>query len=142
MKQPSPEEVNAALEREAQCARIPTVSFPWPSPQVFPNFKRAHHWRSYRTFEQSERGNGALITCEAIPYTVRHLVQGEGKLRLRIDFYPPDRRKRDDDGCIGAFKHYRDGFADALGVDDARFRCQYEFHEPEKPGRVEVTVLG
>ncbi|KQM58771.1 hypothetical protein ASE65_10430 [Sphingomonas sp. Leaf16] len=60
---------------------------------------------------------------------------------MTIRFVPPDHRRRDDDGMIGAFKHGRDGIADALGVDDHSFRPTYEFAEPEKPGRVVVEII-
>lgn len=122
---------------------MPSVSFPWPSPKVFPNYKRSHHWRTYRDQEKREREDGAGITLEALGPAHRAAVRALiGFLRLRVTFTPPDRRKRDDDGCIGAFKHYRDGMADALGVDDARFRCEYVFAEPSKPGSVLVEFLG
>jgi crossover junction endodeoxyribonuclease RusA len=49
-------------------------------------------------------------------------VTWEGDIHVWIDFYPPDRRARDDDNLIAAFKSGRDGLADALGVDDKRFR--------------------
>lgn len=65
----------------------------------------------------------------------------EQSLSLRVTFYPPDRRHRDDDGMIGAFKHYRDGIADGLGIDDRHFRPEYVIAEPQAPGRVEVEIL-
>jgi crossover junction endodeoxyribonuclease RusA len=46
----------------------------------------------------------------------------EGDIHLWIDFYPPDRRQRDDDNMIAAFKSGRDGLAQAFGVNDKRFR--------------------
>jgi hypothetical protein len=58
---------------------------------------------------------------------------------MTITFYPPDHRHRDDDNMVGSFKSYRDGIADALGVNDRRFRPRYVFADPEKPGRVEVS---
>ena len=120
-----------------------SITFPWPSPKVFPNYKRSHHWRTYRDEEKSERKDGADITLDAIDWRHRAAVKRiEGFIHLRVTFTPPDRRKRDDDGCIGAFKHYRDGMADALRVDDARFRCEYVFADPAKPGCVIVEFLG
>ena len=117
--------------------------FPWPSPKVFPNFKRAHHWRTFRHIEKAERETGCIITGAAIsPTERRELRDGlQGKLRLSVKFFPPDRRHRDDDGVVGAFKHLRDGMADSLGIDDRHFRCAYDFGEPEKPGRIEVEIL-
>ena len=44
----------------------------------------------------------------------------EGKLYFWIDFFPPDRRPRDDDNLLSAFKPERDGIADALRIDDKR----------------------
>lgn len=43
------------------------------------------------------------------------------KIALWADFYPPDRRARDDDNMIASFKAGRDGIALALGIDDKRF---------------------
>lgn len=119
------------------------IVFPWPSPKVFPNFKRAHHWRTYRHVEKAERQAGWAHTCEYLTASDRRSIRDtlEGKLRLSVTFYPPDRRSRDDDGCIGAFKHLRDGMADALDIDDRHFRCAYDFADPDKPGRIEVKVL-
>lgn len=66
--------------------------------------------------------------------------EGHGLKITSITFFPPDRRKRDDDGMIGAFKNGRDGVADALGSDDHKFRPTYCFGEPVKGGRIEVTI--
>ena len=49
----------------------------------------------------------------------------DGPIPVRITFYPPDARRRDDDNMIGSFRAARDGIADALGVDDRRFRPHY-----------------
>ena len=49
-------------------------------------------------------------------------------------------RRRDDDNMVGSFKAYRDGIADALGVDDRRFRPHYFFEDAEKPGRIDVEI--
>lgn len=67
-------------------------------------------------------------------------ILGDERIPINVEFYPPDRRNHDDDGCIGAFKSARDGIADALGVDDKRFRAVYWFMEPEKPGKIVVRI--
>jgi len=64
----------------------------------------------------------------------------DGRIKMKITFYPPDRKRRDDDNMIASFKAARDGLADALGVDDRRFRPEYHFGEPDDPGRVEVQL--
>lgn len=64
----------------------------------------------------------------------------DGPIDLHIVFYPPDRRRRDRDNMQASLKSALDGIAFALGVDDYRFRPTYEVAEPEKPGRVEITI--
>jgi crossover junction endodeoxyribonuclease RusA len=119
------------------------VTLPWPAKELFPNWKRAHHWRSYRPAEAQARKDGAIATLEAAGADIsafRGELEGEGLIALAVRFYPPDRRYRDDDGMVGAIKNFRDGIADALKVDDRRFRCHYFFEDPAKPGRVEVEL--
>lgn len=117
------------------------ITLPWPDKRLFPNYKRANHWRKYRNAERDARALGWGLACEALPPHVRQqIAEGDAPIRMTVTFYPPDRRNRDDDGCIGALKNYRDGLADALGVDDKRFRPHYAFAEPCKPGKVEVSL--
>lgn len=122
---------------------MPAIVLPWPDPRLFPNWKRAHHWSKYRGAEKAARKLAWELACEALPPAIRQqIAHGDDRIRLTVTFIPPDRRKRDDDGCIGAIKNMRDGIADALGCDDARFRPAYAFGEPCKPGRVEITIGG
>lgn len=117
------------------------IKLPWPDKRLFPNWKRAHHWRSYRDAEKAARRDGQNTLLEALPpYERQRIKRGCDTIPVVVTFYPPDRRKRDDDGMIGAFKNWRDGLADGLGVDDYRFRPEYRFGDPEKPGRVEVEL--
>jgi crossover junction endodeoxyribonuclease RusA len=121
--------------------RIGMIVLPWPDKRLFPNFKRANHWRKYRDAERDARALGWGLTNEALSWEDRaRIAQGDDKIAFQVRFYPPDRRYRDDDGMIGALKNYRDGVADALGVDDRRFRPSYSFEEPDKPGRVEIDL--
>lgn len=106
------------------------VQLPWPPPQLTPNAKRRKHWRVYQPTAKRYRETCAWLTKAA---RVRGVIVG-------ITFCPPDRRKRDDDGMIGAFKAGRDGVADALGCDDHAFRPTYRFAEPRKGGAVLVEI--
>lgn len=110
------------------------IEFPWPPPQVFPNFKRAHHWTKYRPHEASYR-----LACKGLTKAAR-IRPEPGLIPMTVTFFPPDRRKRDDDGMIGAFKNGRDGMADAWGVDDTTFRPTYRIAEPIKGGKITVEV--
>lgn len=53
----------------------------------------------------------------------------DGPVRIHLDFFPPDRRSRDDDNAESSFKAGRDGIAQALRVDDARFVTSRTFHD-------------
>ena len=65
----------------------------------------------------------------------------EGRLHLWLDFYPPDRRQRDDDGLLSSMKAARDGIADALGINDSRFVSHpYIKDEVRKGGMVEIRI--
>jgi crossover junction endodeoxyribonuclease RusA len=115
-----------------------TLELPWPPKELTPNFKRRKHWTVYRGKAAKYRSDCAWLTKQ---WLQGGLDSGEGLRIVSITFYPPDRRRRDDDGMIAAFKAGRDGVADALGVDDHTFRPSYNFAEPVKHGRV-VIVLG
>ncbi len=60
-----------------------------------------------------------------------------------VTFYPKTRHPIDDDNARGSLKAYQDGIAAAIGVDDRVFAAPtIRFGKPEKPGRVEIEVLG
>jgi crossover junction endodeoxyribonuclease RusA len=62
---------------------------------------------------------------------------------LALEFVPPDRRSRDDDNLVAAFKSGRDGIAEALGVDDRLFLTEFRMSDETKPGGcVRVTLRG
>jgi crossover junction endodeoxyribonuclease RusA len=63
----------------------------------------------------------------------------EGDIPITITFYPPDYRG-DRVNFPARCKAIVDGVAEALGVNDARFVPRFEFRDPEKPGRVEITI--
>jgi len=114
-----------------------SVDLPWPPKELSPNFKRRKHWSAYREPTKRYRHD-----CWALAKESRlGVAAGDVPVLLAITFYPPDRRRRDDDGMIGAFKAGRDGLADALGVDDNLFRPTYRIAEPVPGGKVVVHVL-
>lgn len=117
------------------------IVLPWLNPKLWPNAKRRKHWSTYRSAEKADKATGHALTLLSLSLAQKRAVAArEGKITLSVTFYPPDHRKRDDDGMIGAFKHLRDGIALALGVDDNRFAASYHIAEPDKPGRVEVEL--
>ncbi|HCS17686.1 MAG TPA: endodeoxyribonuclease RusA [Erythrobacter sp.] len=114
------------------------VSLPWPDKRLSPNARQ--HWAAVAKVKKLAREDARLLTRGAIAKHGVATFEGEDRIPVRITFYPPDRRRRDDDNMVGSFKAYRDGIADALGVDDRRFRPHYFFEDAEKPGRIDVEI--
>lgn len=111
---------------------------PWPPRELHPNARV--HWSKRAKQTKIERKAAAYLAMmagwasEALP---------EGRLHLWIDFYPPDRRKRDDDGLMASMKAARDGIADAMGIDDSRFVSHpWIKDEVRKGGEVRIRVTG
>lgn len=118
---------------------------PWPPHALNPN-ARVHHMMKARIAKQY-RGHCHLLARQALnssSYQAMTFAEAakDDFLHLWIDFFPPDRRARDDDNLIAAFKNGRDGIADALGIDDRRFRTHAFVHsdKPSKRRYVRVTI--
>ena len=116
------------------------VSLTWPPKDLSPNART--HWAPRSRLKAVARKYAKYATIETMQ---RHSVGGERfheleRLPMKISFYPPDKRRRDDDNMIGSFKSYRDGIADALGLDDVNFQPHYFFEEPKKPGFIVVEI--
>lgn len=95
-------------------SRNPIV-LPWPDRALSPNSRG--HWS-----KKSRAAKAYRKACWAIAKQSGVAVDWEGEVALWLTFFPPDRRHRDDDNLIASFKSGRDGLADALGIDDKRFR--------------------
>lgn len=111
------------------------VILPWPPRALSPNART--HWRAKAPIAKSYKQ-----ACWALTLNAGMVAPDTPKLALWLDFYPPDRRHRDDDNLVAAFKSGRDGVAQALGIDDKRFRCFPMVHD--KIGgyvRVRITDL-
>jgi hypothetical protein len=79
-------------------------------------------------------------TCFALALATKVKLPADGEIAVRLDIFPPDRSARDDDNAEAAFKAGRDGVAEALRVDDARFRVQRVMRE-EPLSCIVVTFL-
>ena len=89
--------------------------FAWPPKVLSPNARV--HWSV-----KSKAAKAYRADCWAITKEAKVILPDSPKLALWLDFYPPDKRHRDDDNMIAAFKSGRDGMAEALGINDKRFR--------------------
>ena len=93
-----------------------TVTLPWPNKSLSPNSRV--HWGRKGAIAKAYR-----YTCSGLAREAKITAPcAIGPIHLWLDFYPPDRRSRDDDNLVAAFKSGRDGLADALGIDDKRFQ--------------------
>lgn len=92
------------------------LTLPWPDRALHPNARV--HWSKKAKATKAARWLAYMTALEA---GWHRQALPEGKLHLWLDFMPPDRRRRDDDGLLSSFKAYRDGLADALKIDDHRF---------------------
>lgn len=110
------------------------ITLPWPPKELSPNARL--HWS-----KKSKAAKGYRHACYmlAIQSGAKAGIPWVGDIHLWIDFYPPDRRHRDDDNMIAAFKAGRDGLADALGVDDKRFRT-HQYVKEQIGGMVKIRV--
>ncbi|WCE04446.1 hypothetical protein [Pseudoxanthomonas sp. JBR18] len=111
---------------------------PWPSKDLSPNGRA--HWSKKAKATKLSRFEAAMIARHAgWPL----LALPEGRLHLWWDFYPPTKRLPDDDNMLARCKAYRDGIADALGIDDKRFVSHpFVKDESRKGGQVVVRITG
>lgn len=109
------------------------LTMPWPPIELHPNSRP--HWavKSKKTKQYRETCAWQAIEQGATQWP------HDGPISFHLVFYPPNRRLRDDDGLIAAFKAGRDGIADALKVDDHRFKTTFEV-APSIGGMVKVFI--
>jgi crossover junction endodeoxyribonuclease RusA len=114
------------------------IELPFPPKELNPN-KRLH-WRAKSQHAAGYKTMCFVLTKKQI-WGIRPLFsETEGAINLKITFHPPDKRHRDDDNMVSSFKSGRDGVAEAMGVNDKRFRCSYEICDPTPGGKVVVMV--
>ena len=123
-----------------------SIDLPWTPAECSPNARG--HWAKKATAAKKYRQGCKVLTGSAMfsagitPADVQQAAEQHGHLDLWIEYFPPDRRHRDDDNLVASFKSGRDGIADAIGVDDTHFRIHPWLHrdQPKKGGLVLVTV--
>lgn len=103
---------------------------PWPPSELSPN-KRLH-WRALAKHKAAYKG-----ACWALAKQAGAAIDWDGDIHVWLDFYPPDKRHRDDDNMIASFKSGRDGVALAMGVNDRRFKT-HPFVKAEIGGMIKM----
>lgn len=112
---------------------------PWPSKDLSPNARV--HFRVKAAATKAARQTALLLAYKA---GWRALQLPEGRLHLWIDCYQaPGKKLPDDDNMIGRCKAYRDGIAQALGIDDKRFKSHPDVKDERRPGgQVVMRITG
>lgn len=107
---------------------------PWPDRLLSPN-ARAHH------FARSRAAKGARKTAWGLTLAaLKGWTPPWQAVALHWEFHPKTANRPDDDNAESSCKAYRDGIADALGIDDAKFTTTRSFGQPVKGGAVFVTA--
>lgn len=101
------------------------VILPFPPVELSPNWRG--HWSTHSSAAREYRRMCWALALEAKLRVPEYAADG-GPITVRLDFFPPSRAKRDDDNVPASFKAGRDGVADALRCDDARFRTITVLH--------------
>jgi len=110
------------------------IELPWPHRALHPNARV--YWAKKAKIAAEAKAYAHWVTVACKPGPLK-----PGKLMFCLEFVPPDRRKRDDDGLIASMKSARDGIAQALGIDDNRFITRAEISDDVcKGGKVVVTI--
>jgi crossover junction endodeoxyribonuclease RusA len=92
-----------------------TITLPLPKRTLSPNART--HWRAKAQVTRMARQVARLRTLEALGGR-----PAPALTTYTLEFYFRTARKRDDDNWAAACKAYRDGIADALGIDDHALR--------------------
>lgn len=114
------------------------VDLPWPAKELSPNARQ--HWAAAAKAKKAYRARCKLLGQASGLSLVPQVAQA---VRVHLTFVPPDRRARDWDNLLASMKSGLDGLADAMGVDDSKWRLSFEVLQETVPGgmvRVEVAT--
>lgn len=109
-----------------------TVKLPWPPKELSPN--NTAHWSKKSKYKKQYR-----LHCWILSKESKLIAPADGKIKMKVTFFPPDKRHRDADNMVASIKSGLDGVADALQVNDKRFLPMFIFSEEVK-GMVEIEI--
>lgn len=110
------------------------IELPFP-PSSLSGHANGVHWRRKAAITKKWRA-WSYAVARAAGLTAP---AASGDIVVVVRFYPPDRRS-DRLNFPNRMKPIYDGIAQAMGVNDSRFVPRYEYHDPVKPGRVEISL--
>lgn len=95
------------------------ITLPWPDTSLMPNRKNGRHWGGTQAAKVRARQDGYFGAKKALGTS--ELVS-QDRMPVKITFVAPDARLRDIDNMLACIKPQLDGIAQALRIDDSRFR--------------------
>lgn len=111
-----------------------TFELEYPNAKLSPN-ARTHHMQKANITKKA-RSDSKFIALSAGAGSL-----AKTGLQVRVNFYPSTKRRRDEDNVIGAFKAYRDGIADAIGVDDCYIEFDYKLNTDTRKSGVTIVSI-
>lgn len=117
------------------------IVLPIPARRISPNGRG--HWRPKARLTRAARTKAAFLTKQAIGETFHARgLRVPAFTGYSLAHYFPTAQQRDDDNADAACKAYRDGIADALGINDRdlrKIRVSTIAKDAGNP-RVEITL--
>ena len=110
------------------------IDFPWPPKKLSPNGSQ----RDYRG--KADARKGYREDCMVLAMAAGAKPPDSADIPILVEYFPPDRRKRDWDNCVAMSKGLFDGLADAMGIDDSRFVPTIKMRRDDPRGIVRVTL--
>lgn len=114
------------------------INLPWPPRELSPNCSLT--WQQKMAHKKRYRD----VCCAITKDSPNICVPIEGNLHIKMTFYPPNKRPFDLDNMLARMKSGLDGFADALDINDVRFRpitIDMGVAEPKSGGRVLLEII-
>jgi len=96
------------------------IRLPFPDAALFPNRKNGKHWTTTSAIKTAQNKDSFYITKASMNAVGPQ--EWSDHIPLSLTYIMPDKRHRDMDNCLAASKAILDGMADALGVNDKRFK--------------------
>lgn len=96
------------------------IRLPFPDKSLMPNKQKGLHWAATYKARKAQKEAGYILTKQAMQSAGPQ--EWPDYIPISLLFLTPDRRIRDADSMHSASKHLLDGIAQAMGVDDSRFK--------------------
>lgn len=112
------------------------IELPWPPKELSPNARQ--HFHAAARAKKAYRSRCRVLGEAQALSSVRN---GAQSVLVHLAFFKPDKRHRDWDNMVASMKSGLDGLADAMGVDDSKWRLSFDVPDAVVPsGLVLVTV--